>query len=154
MFMGCRLNQVCPCRERAVFCQNPRAVQFKVTQFGLAKARGWKPRLGRPIATDAGVRPPAKQVRIGTEMKAVLPATASFFVVFCRFFGVGHHRARGLPTCTRLKKMQAIACVKIGCPNPKMAVLSPFFNSFFWHLCALRGCLYPRSMTANNSFSV
>jgi len=37
---------------------------------------------GRPIATNASVRPLAKQVKIGTEMQAVFPAPGVFLVVF------------------------------------------------------------------------
>src|SRR5208282_687907 len=109
-------------------------VQIEVTHFGLAKAGGGKPRMGRPIASNASVCPPAKHVRIGTGMQAFFPAISAVLAVFDWFLGVGHHRVRWLPTCIRLKKMQAIACVKIGCPGPKMAVLSPSFYPFFCHL--------------------
>src|SRR5208282_4968251 len=87
--------------------------------------------MGRPIATNASVGPPAKHPRIATEMQVVFPVLGVFLVVFGRFFALGHPRARGLPTCTRLTFMQAIACVKIGCPIPKMAVIFLFFYSFF-----------------------
>src|SRR5208282_1574231 len=69
-------------------------------------------------------------------MHAVFSAPGVFLVVFGRFFSMGHHLARGLPTCTRLKKVQATACVKIGWPIPEMAVLSLFCYVFSCHLWA------------------
>src|SRR5208283_3843317 len=83
--------------------------------------------MGRPIASNASVCPPAKHWQIVTEMQAIFPAIGVSLVVSGRFFAPRHHRARGLPTCTRLKKMQGTACVKIGWPGPRMAVLSPLF---------------------------
>jgi len=55
-----------------------------------------------------------------------------FLACFCVWDKAGHVPA----ACTRLKKMQATACVKIGWPNPQMAVLSSFPYSFFCHLRA------------------
>ena len=41
--------------------------------------------MGRPIATNASVRPPAKQVKIDTEMQVLFPAQGIFLVVFGLF---------------------------------------------------------------------
>src|SRR5208282_1652138 len=99
-----------------------------------------KTAMGRPIASDASVCPPAKHLRIASEMQVLFPAPGVFIVVFALFltcFAVpGHVPA----ACTCLKKMQAIACVKIGCPGHRMAVLSAFCYSFFCHLGPHRIC--------------
>jgi|SRR5208282_4641304 len=65
---------------------------------------------------------------------SALSGTRGFSCGFWPVFGVGHHRDSVPATCTRLKKMQAIACVKMGCPGHQLAVLSLFFYSFFCHL--------------------
>ena len=77
----------------------------------------------RPIASDASVRPPAKHVKIVTQMQELFPAIGALLVVFGRFLAPRHHRARGLLTCTRLEKMQVIACIKIG--NLRSSLPSP-----------------------------
>jgi len=66
-----------------------------------------------PVATNASVRPPAKHVRIGTEMQVLFPALGVFLVVFGRFLPPRHPPDSVPVTCTRLKKMQATACIKI-----------------------------------------
>jgi len=76
------------------------------------------------------------KAKLSPKCKRFFPALDIFLVVFGLLLAHGHHRARGLPTCTRLKKMQANACVKIGCHAPEMAVLTPFVSSFFCHLRA------------------
>src|SRR5208282_2978404 len=93
--------------------------------------------MGRPIASNASVCPPAKHVRIVTKMHAVFPALGVVLVVFCRFLASGHHRARGWLTCTRLKKMRANACIKIGCHAPRAG--KDVTLIFFFLLRPLRG---------------
>jgi len=44
-----------------------------------------KTAMGRPIATNASVRPHAKQVRIVTEMQVLFPVLGVFLVVFGLF---------------------------------------------------------------------
>jgi len=51
----------------------------------IMSASGQKPRMGRPIATNASVCPPAKQVKIGTEMQVLFPALGNSHVVFALF---------------------------------------------------------------------
>jgi len=92
-----------------------------------------------------------KHGRIAKEMHTLFLAISVFLVVFGRFLGVGHHLARGLPTCTRLKKMQAIACVKIGCPALKMVVLSPFFLLFFLSRWGRRGSVTQKQNKVNQA---
>src|SRR5208282_471962 len=67
-----------------------------------------------PIQSRASQCALANQVKIPWEMQAFLGRIIFLLVNYGLFMRVGHHRARGLPTCTRLKKMHATACIKVG----------------------------------------
>jgi len=55
-----------------------------------------------------------KHVRIGTKMHTPFPALGVFLVVFSRFLAHRHPPDSVPAVCTRLKKMHATACIKIG----------------------------------------
>src|SRR5208282_2131498 len=70
--------------------------------------------MGRPIATNVDACASELHVRIVPEMHTLFPAISLFLVVFGRFLAPRHPPDSGPAVCTRLKKMQATVCIKMG----------------------------------------
>jgi len=68
--------------------------------------------MGRPIASDASVRPPANHVRIAAEMQVLFPAPDIFLVVFALFFTNSLSRDMSRPHALAWKKCKRPLALK------------------------------------------
>ena len=85
------------------------------------------PKLSHSVACICAL---AKHVKLPSEMLALSGQRTLFMVNYGLFLRVGHHRARALPTCTRLKKCKRSPALNIGCPSPRAAKKTALISFF------------------------